>query len=74
MTPPEAAPPGTILRPRATVAVSTLATGLGAYLGFVPGFLAPVLQADLDLSRTALASSSGCSTARRASGHRSRAG
>lgn len=54
MTPPEAAPPGTILRPRATVAVSTLATGLGAYLGFVPGFLAPVLQADLDLSRTAL--------------------
>lgn len=42
------------LRPRATVAVSTLATGLGAYLGFVPGFLAPVLQAELDLSRTAL--------------------
>jgi predicted MFS family arabinose efflux permease len=46
--------PGTVLRPRATVAASTLATGLGAYLGFVPGFLAPVLQADLDLSRTAL--------------------
>lgn len=39
-------------RPAATVAVSTLATGLGAYLGFVPGFLAPVLQADLDLTRT----------------------
>ncbi|SHK53244.1 Predicted arabinose efflux permease, MFS family [Pseudonocardia thermophila] len=40
--------------PRAVVAVSTLATGLGAFLGFVPGFLAPVLQADLDLSRTEL--------------------
>ncbi|MFC4945045.1 MFS transporter [Pseudonocardia sp. GCM10023141] len=39
-------------RPAATVAVGTLATGLGAYLGFVPGFLAPVLQSDLDLTRT----------------------
>ncbi len=41
-------------RPTRVVAVSTLATGLGAYLGFVPGFLAPVLQADLDLTRTEL--------------------
>jgi predicted MFS family arabinose efflux permease len=42
------------INPTGVVAVSTVATGLGAYLGFVPGFLAPVLQADLDLTRTEL--------------------
>lgn len=42
---------GSRRRPVGTVAISTLATGLGANLGFVPGFLAPVLQVDLDLSR-----------------------
>ncbi|GAY08315.1 nitrate/nitrite transporter [Pseudonocardia sp. N23] len=38
--------------PRAVVAVSTVAVGLGTAPAFLFGFLGPVLQADLGLSRT----------------------
>ena len=34
-----------------TIAVCTMAIGLGAALGFVPGYVATELQSDLDISR-----------------------
>ena len=40
--------------PAPTVAVCTVAIGVGAALGFVPGFVATELQADLGISRTQL--------------------
>jgi predicted MFS family arabinose efflux permease len=45
---------GASARPFAVVAVSFLAIGLGTAPAFLFGFLAPVLQADLGLSRTQL--------------------